>query len=110
VGAHRQIPAFLTPEGCYALRDRDGAQSGGEIPSRSVDTETPLAEVMAFSSRAFGDLLAAAESVPEEDFGRTGAQVWTGDATLLAIIPGQCYAHYEQHVDELKSISGDDIP
>jgi hypothetical protein len=72
--------------------------------------ETPLAEVMTFSSQAFADLVTAVEAVSDEDVARTGAQTWTGDTTLLETIPGQCYAHYEQHTDELKSISGDDIP
>ena len=72
--------------------------------------ETPLAEVMTFSSQAFADLVAAVEAVSDEDITRTGAQSWTEDSTLLEIIPGQCYAHYEQHADDLKSISGDDIP
>jgi len=72
--------------------------------------EMPLAEVMAFSGRAFHDLLATIGRVPEVDFARRGAQPWTGDESLLEIIPGQCYAHYEQHFDELKAISGDDIP
>src|SRR5687767_13153422 len=72
--------------------------------------DMPLAEVMIFSSQAFADLVAAVEAVSDEDFDRTGAQTWTGDATLLEIIPGQCYGHYEQHADELKSFSGDDIP
>ena len=72
--------------------------------------EMPLAEVMTFSSQAFADLVAAVEAVAEEDFARTGAQTWTDDTTLLEIIPGQCYAHYEQHADELRSISGDEIP
>jgi hypothetical protein len=72
--------------------------------------ETPLAEVMTFSSQAFADLIAAVESVAAEDFARTGAQAWTEDTTLLEVIPGQCYAHYEQHADDLRSISGDEIP
>jgi hypothetical protein len=72
--------------------------------------EMPLAEVMTFSSQAFADLVAAVESVAEEDLVRAGAQAWTGDATLVEIIPGQCYDHYTQHADDLRSISGDDIP
>jgi hypothetical protein len=72
--------------------------------------ETSLPEVIAFSSQAFADLVAAVEAVPDEDFARTGAQTWTEDSTLLEIIPGQCYAHYQQHADELRSISGDEIP
>jgi hypothetical protein len=72
--------------------------------------ETPLAEVMSFSRQAFANLVAAVEAVSDADLSRVGAQVWTGDTTLLEIIPGQCYAHYEQHTDELKSIAGDDIP
>jgi hypothetical protein len=72
--------------------------------------ETPLAEVMTFSSQAFADLMAAVEAVSEEDVTRPGAQTWTEDSTLLEIIPGQSYAHYEQHTGELRSISGDEIP
>ena len=58
--------------------------------------ETPLAEVKTFSSQAFADLVAAVEAVSDEDVARTGAQPWTGDTTLLELIPGQCYAHYDQ--------------
>jgi hypothetical protein len=72
--------------------------------------EMPLADVMTFSSQAFADLVAAVEAVSDDDYGRTGAQTWTGDRTLLEIIPEQCYDHYAQHADELSSISGDDIP
>jgi hypothetical protein len=72
--------------------------------------ETPLSEVMTFSSQAFADLVAAVEGVAEEDLVRAGAQAWTGDATLVEIIPGHCYDHYTQHADDLRSISGDDIP
>jgi hypothetical protein len=72
--------------------------------------EMPLAEVMTFSSQAFADLVTAVEAASDEDFARSDAQTWTGDRTLLEIIPEQCYAHYEQHADELRSISGDDIP
>ena len=71
--------------------------------------EMPLAEVMIFSSQAFAELVAAVEAVPDEDVARTDAQTWTGGMTLLEIIPGQCYAHYQQHADELRSISGNDI-
>jgi hypothetical protein len=72
--------------------------------------EMPLAEVMTFSRQAFADLVAAVEAVSDEDVARTGAQTWTGDRTLLEIVPEQCYAHYEQHAGELRSISGDEIP
>jgi hypothetical protein len=72
--------------------------------------ETPLAEVMTFYSQAFADLIAAVEAVPDEDIAKTGLQTWTGDRSLLEIVPGQCYAHYEHHVDELRSISGQEIP
>ena len=71
--------------------------------------EMPLAEVMTFSSQAFADLVAAVAAVPDEAVARTGAQTWTGGTTLLEIIPGQCYAHYDQHAEELRLISGDDI-
>jgi hypothetical protein len=72
--------------------------------------EMPLAEAMTFSSQAFADLVAAIESVSEEDIAKLDAQAWTEDSTLLEIIPGQCYAHYAQHADELRSVAGDEIP
>ena len=72
--------------------------------------ETPLAEVLTFASQAFADLVAAVEAVSDDDIARSGAQTWTDDTTLLEIIPGQSYAHYEQHADDLRSISGDEIP
>ena len=72
--------------------------------------EMPLTEVMTFSSQAFADLVAAVAAVSDEDFARSGAQTWTGDRTLLEVVPEQCYAHYGQHADELRSISGDDTP
>jgi hypothetical protein len=72
--------------------------------------EIPLSEVMTFSRQAFADLIAAVEGVSEEDFTMTGAQTWTGDRTLLEVVPEQSYAHYAQHADELQSISGDEIP
>jgi hypothetical protein len=31
-----------------------------------------------------------------------------GDASLLEIVPGQCYAHDEQHRDDLRAIAGQD--
>ena len=92
----------LAPEG-WDL-DRENAA----IYARYKDM--PLAEVMTFSSQAFADLIAAVEAVSDEDIARTDAQTWTGDTTVLEIIPGQCYAHYEQHAGELRSISGAEIP
>jgi hypothetical protein len=70
----------------------------------------PLAEVMTFSRQAFADLVSAVEAVSDADFATVGAQSWTGDRSLLEIIPEQCYAHYEQHVDELRAITGDEVP
>jgi hypothetical protein len=72
--------------------------------------ETPLAEVMTFSKQAFADLIVAVEGISEKDITRTGAQSWAGDRTLLEIVPEQCYGHYAQHADELRPISGDEIP
>ncbi len=69
--------------------------------------DMPLADVSTFSARAFVDLIAAVESLSEEDLATPGAQSWAGDATLLALIPGQCYAHYAQHIDDLRSIAGE---
>jgi hypothetical protein len=70
--------------------------------------KTPLADVRAFAERAFADLIAAIEAVPDSAFAATDAQAWTGGETLLEIIPGQSYAHYEHHLDDLRAIGGQD--
>jgi hypothetical protein len=104
-----------TDKELYGVEEMPPDPEGWDLDRQNVEIyarykETPLAEVMTFSGQAFADLVAAVEAVADEDIAETGAQAWTGDSTLLDIIPGQCYAHYEQHADELKSISGDDIP
>ena len=99
----------------YGVEERPSDPEGWDLDRQNAAIyaqykNMPLSEVMAFSGAAFGDLVAAIEMVSDEDIARPGAQPWAGDAALLEIVPGQCYAHYEQHIDDLKSISGDDIP
>jgi hypothetical protein len=76
------------------------------IYARYVDT--PLLEVRSLAGRAFADLIAVVEAVPERDLTASGAQSWTGEETLLQIIPGQSYDHYEHHLDDLRAIVGQD--
>jgi hypothetical protein len=70
--------------------------------------EMPLSEVQAFSARAYDDLIAAVERTPEDELAKPGTPTWVIDTSLLAVIPGQSYAHYEQHFDELRAIAGAD--
>lgn len=65
-----------------------------------------LDEARAFAGEAFSDLLAAIEATPEEDFQRPGAQAWVREGNLLAAIPGQTYAHYAMHDDDLRTVAG----
>jgi hypothetical protein len=69
---------------------------------------TPRAEVQTFAQCAYADLISALEAVPEDDLGRTDAQEWLGGTALFHLIPGQSYAHYNQHVDDLRAIVGRD--
>jgi hypothetical protein len=66
--------------------------------------DTPLAEVMDFADRAFGDLVTAVAAVPEEDLRRPGLRAWMGHLTLLEIVPAQSYEHYQQHIDDLRAV------
>lgn len=68
--------------------------------------DTPLAEVRVLASRAYQDFLTAVEACSEEDLAETGAQAWVGDTTLLALIPGQSYGHYAQHLEAVRAIVG----
>lgn len=65
-----------------------------------------LADARAFAGEAFNELVAAIEATPEEDFLRPGAQGWVRERNLLAAIPGQSYAHYAMHEDDLRTVAG----
>ena len=71
--------------------------------------DMPPADVRAIAARASDDLIAAVEAVPDDDFQRPNAQEWLGGTTLLALVPGQSYAHYEMHVDDLKAVTGESL-
>jgi hypothetical protein len=69
--------------------------------------DMPLPDVRAIAAQAVADLVAAVEGVAGDDVSRPNAEAWLGDTTLLALIPGQSYAHYEQHADDLRAITGE---
>ncbi len=71
--------------------------------------DVPLPEVQAFAERAHRDLVAAIEGTPEEDVARPGAQAWTDGKSLLEIVPGQSWRHYEEHIENLRSLAGKDV-
>lgn len=66
--------------------------------------DVPLAEVIAFAGQAFADLVTAVAAVPEADLSRSGAQPWTGQMTMLELVPAQSYEHYHQHIDDLRAV------
>ena len=70
--------------------------------------DMPLDDVMSFAGQTFARLLAAVEAVSEDEIARKGAQAWAGNDSLLEILPGNCYGHYEQHRDDLRAIAGQD--
>jgi hypothetical protein len=69
---------------------------------------TPIADVRRFAERAFAALVAAVEAVPDQDICAPDAQAWTGGETLLQLVPGQSFAHYEHHLDDLRLIAEQD--
>ena len=69
---------------------------------------TPIIDVRRLAERAFAELVAAVQAVSDQDIAAPDAQAWTGGETLLQLVPGQSYAHYEHHLDDLRSIAGED--
>lgn len=64
--------------------------------------EVPLAEVQVFAADAFNHLIAAVEAVPDAELNTP--REWARGTSILDIVPGQSYAHYAHHVDDLKAI------
>ncbi|MGH2614558.1 MAG: ClbS/DfsB family four-helix bundle protein [Thermomicrobiales bacterium] len=107
----RRVPTDME---LYGVEDLPPDPEGWDLDRQNAAIharykDKDLAEVVDFAERAFADLTAAVEGVRAEDFARPDAQSWTSGAPLLKIVPGQCYAHYQQHVDELRSLAGRDV-
>ena len=64
------------------------------------------AEAREFAGSAFNELVKAIEATSEDTLLRSGAQAWVQETNLMAAIPGQSYAHYAMHMDELKTVAG----
>lgn len=64
------------------------------------------AEAREFAGTAFNEFLDAIEATSEDDLLRSGAQDWVRESNLMAAIPGQSYAHYAMHLDDLKTVAG----
>lgn len=73
---------------------------------REQHKDLSLAEAREFAGAAFNDLIGAIEAMPEEELLRPGAHDWVREGTLLAVIPGQSYAHYAMHEDDLRAVAG----
>lgn len=63
-------------------------------------------EARKFAGAAFNELVEVIEATSEDDLIRSGAQSWVQETNLMAAIPGQSYAHYAMHLDELKTVAG----
>ncbi len=66
--------------------------------------ETPLAEVLAGSQRAFDELVAVVQETPEEQLADPNLSDWLGGTSWLDFIPQQSHEHYEQHLPELREL------
>ena len=75
------------------------------IHDHSKDAD--IADVVLLADRSFQELVAAVEAAPDEVLANPGS--WTNGESVLELVPGETYAHYEQHVDDLRSISGEDV-
>lgn len=64
------------------------------------------AEAREFAGSAFNELIAAIEATTEDVLHSPGTQDWVREENLLAAIPGQSYAHYAMHLDDLKTVAG----
>src|SRR5262245_5088367 len=67
--------------GLYGVAEAPDESEGWDLDRQNAAiyaqyAATPLAEVRAFAERAFNDLLAAVEAVPEADLTTAGAQAW----------------------------------
>jgi uncharacterized damage-inducible protein DinB len=60
----------------------------------------PAAEVVAAARRAFDDLIAVAETVPDEIWARPAE--FTGGRTVAAFMPGTTWVHYARHLPPLE--------
>lgn len=70
----------------------------------AIARDLPMAEAQAQSAAAFAALVAAVEALDEVTLATTGALDWTGDRTLLEILPEQSYDHYAQHADDVQAL------
>lgn len=64
------------------------------------------AEARALAGSAFNELVEAIAATSEDDLLKSGSQAWVRETNLMAAIPGQSFAHYAMHLDELKSVAG----
>ncbi|MDQ3044533.1 MAG: ClbS/DfsB family four-helix bundle protein [Chloroflexota bacterium] len=65
--------------------------------------DRPLAEVRQLARDTHDALIAAIEPLSDEEMATPGAQAWQGEDSLLRIIPGQTYAHYQMHLDDART-------
>ncbi len=88
-------------------RMRAESEGGTDALNDSIYLEhrdDPLGSVLAESRAAYEILRRTLEQLDEEAL--TRPRWWTGDASLLAAIPGQSHAHYRDHLDDLRGAAG----
>src|SRR5262249_41780951 len=79
------------------LADTDDDQTNAVVVA-TLDRLT-TAEVITRERQDYQRLLAAVEALTEQEL----AQPWApGSRSILAILPGQCYAHYATHTPAIK--------
>lgn len=66
--------------------------------------DRPLADVLAESRASFADLLARAESLPEDALLISGRYPWTGERPLWFYFAADSFWHYPEHEQQVRSL------
>ena len=78
--------------------------------NHAATRDRPLADVLAEYRASFGDLLARAESLPDDVLLTPGYFVWTGDRPLWFYFAANSFWHYAEHNDQIGALLGRDEP
>lgn len=66
--------------------------------------DTPLAEVLAAAQRAFDALVGVVQETPEAQLADRDLSPMLGGVSWLELLPEQSFAHYEQHLPDLRAL------
>jgi uncharacterized damage-inducible protein DinB len=99
------------PEGVPDTSSRSGneASSDDAIDAQiyAAFKNAPLTDVMRFGDRAFQDLLLTIEATPEEHLAHPAP--WTDGKAALEVIPGESYAHYQSHLEDVRELADTEL-